>query len=295
MTAFLQLVVSGLLIGALYSIAACSIVLVFKATRIISIAHGLIMALGAFFLWFVLDGLAYPLWLSFILCVVFLGLVGFLLERIALRPLIGQPMFIVFFMTFGLYLVLEGFYNTLLGGVPRGFTGLLPSQHFYLGDVAVYSGSLIIMGVVLLVFLLLGLFFRYTSVGLRMRAVSEDHELAQATGISVRRIFALVWIVSAIIAGLAGIATASVVGISVVLPMFLIIRALIAAIVGGLDSIPGALVGGLILGVAESIGAGYLDPIVGGGFKEVAAVFVLLIVLMIRPYGIFGQAEIERV
>lgn len=295
MAEFFQLVVTGLQIGAVYSIAACSIVLVFKATQVLSIAHGTVMALGAFSLWFLYDGLGLPLWLSLIICVLFVGFLGFLLERIAMRPLIGQPLFSAFFMTFGLYIVLEAVYYTVLAGIPRGYTGLLPSQQFYLGDVAIYSGGLLIIGIALLVFLLVGLFFRYTGVGLRMRAASEDHELAQSSGINVRQVFSLVWIGSGIIAGLAGIAAGNILGIAVMLPLFIIIKALITAIVGGLDSIAGALIAGLILGVAESVSAGYVDPIVGGGFKEVAAILILMIVLMIRPYGIFGQVRIERV
>jgi len=295
MAEFFQLVVTGLQIGAVYAIAACSIVLVFKATQVLSITHGTMMALGAFSLWFLYNGLGLPLWLSLIFCVLIAGLLGFLVERIAMRPLIGQPVFSAFFMTFGLYIVLEAVYYTVLAGIPRGYAGLLPTQQFYVGDVAIYSGGLVIVGIALLVFLLIGLFFRYTGIGLRMRAASEDHELAQSSGINVRQVFSLVWIGSGVIAGLAGIAAGNILGIAVMLPLFIIIKALITAIVGGLDSIAGALIAGLILGVAESVSAGYVDPIVGGGFKEVAAILILMIVLMIRPYGIFGQVRIERI
>ena len=143
-------------------------------------------------------------------------------------------------------------------------------------------------------FAALSLIFKYTKLGLGMRATAEDHRLAQGTGITVRNIFSYIWILSAIVAAVAGIATANVMDIYYMLP-YIGISGLIVAICGGLDSLLGALVVGLLLGVVENLGAAYLDPLVGGGVKDVAAYVVLLLVLLIRPYGLFGLVKIERI
>ncbi|MBA7696400.1 High-affinity branched-chain amino acid transport system permease protein LivH [subsurface metagenome] len=146
----------------------------------------------------------------------------------------------------------------------------------------------------ILLFISLSLIFRYTKIGLGMRATAEDHRLAQSAGVTVRNIFSYIWILSALVAVVAGIATANVMDIYYMLP-YIGINGLIVAICGGLDSLLGAFVVGLFLGVIENVGAGYLDPLVGGGVKDVAAYVVLLLVLLIRPYGLFGLVRIERI
>ena len=146
----------------------------------------------------------------------------------------------------------------------------------------------------LFLFGLLGLFFRLTKVGLNMLATAENHELAQSTGINVKKIFSFVWGFSALVAAVAGMAAANIMDISFALP-YLVIKGLIVALFGGLDSIFGALVGGLVLGILENVAAGYIDPLVGGGVKDVAAYFMLLLILLLRPYGLFGQVRIERI
>jgi branched-chain amino acid transport system permease protein len=140
----------------------------------------------------------------------------------------------------------------------------------------------------------LALFYRYTKIGLGMRATAEDHQLAQSTGVTVRSIFSAIWVLSAVVAGIGGIALANVMDIYYPLP-YLGIKGLIVALVGGLDSLPGALLAGLLLGVLENVSAGYLDPVVGGGVKEVAAYVLLLLVLLVKPYGILGLVRIERI
>jgi branched-chain amino acid transport system permease protein len=143
-------------------------------------------------------------------------------------------------------------------------------------------------------FLLLALFFRFTKVGLGMRATAEDHQLAQSTGISVRSVFSVVWLVSGLVAAVAGIALARVMDIHYPLP-WVGLKGLVVALFGGLDSLAGALLAGLILGVLENLGAGYLDPILGGGVGDVAAYVMLLLILLIKPYGLFGLVRIERI
>jgi branched-chain amino acid transport system permease protein len=164
----------------------------------------------------------------------------------------------------------------------------------YLGQIHVPKGQFWSFLAALILFGLLGLMFRYTKIGLGLRASAEDHQLAQSTGISVKQIFSVIWVLSAVVASVSGIATANVTDIYYTLPQ-MGIKGLIVALFGGLESIPGALLGGLLLGVLENISAGYLDPLVGGGMKEVAAYVILLLILLIRPYGLLGLIRIERI
>jgi len=295
MTEFLQYVVTGLMTGALYSMVAVSIVLVFKATEVLSLAHGSLLGFGALFFWFVFVALGFPLWLSLLCALAFAGAMGFIIERFTLRPLIGQSLFSSFFMTVAIYLALEGVFLAVLKGGARSYPGLLPAGTLLLGGIRVSLGALITFGICLLLFGILMAFFQYTKMGLVMRATAEDHQLSQSAGISVKQVFSLIWVISAMAACIAGIASGNVMGVHFYLPFFILLKGLVAALFGGLDSIPGALYGGLILGIFETVAAGYLDPIVGGGVKEVAAFVFMLFILLVKPYGLLGLVRIERI
>lgn len=294
MTFFLELSSSGLLIGGLYALIALGIVLVYKATEVVSLAHGQLLAFGALFFWVGFVGLGLPLWLSLLIALALGGLLGFMTERLCLRPLIGQPLFAGFLMTFAIFMVLDGIFQLILKGEAWGYPAFLPTGTITIAGARVFVGDLVSFGICLVVFLLMMLVFRYTKVGLGMRATAESHQLAQSAGINVRTIFRLVWIVSAAIAVIAGVTLARVVDIHFPLP-WLVVKGLIVALVGGLNSLGGALVGGLLLGLLENVSAGYLDPLVGGGVKEVAAYVLLLFILLVRPHGLFGLVRIERV
>lgn len=292
---FLQYLVAGLMEGGLYALVGVTIVLVYKSTHVASLAHGQLLAFGAFFFYL----FAKPLGLSPVpaLALTFLCscLLGLIIERAALRPLIGQPHFSAFLVTFALFTVLDGVFNLLLLGAPTiGFPSFLPKGHLDVGGSNVPTAQLISFLAALVVFGLLGLLFRFTKVGLNMLATAENHQLAQAAGINVKKTFSFVWGLSAVVAAVAGLTTANVMDISFSLP-YLGIKGLVVALFGGLDSILGALLGGLVLGLLENVAAGYLDPLVGGGVKEVAAYVMLLIVLLVKPYGLLGQIRIERV
>lgn len=295
MTTFLQLVITGLIVGGLYAIVGASVVLIFKATQVLSLAQGSILATGALFFWFAFAAWGLPFWLSLLLAVVFSALVGAALERFAMRPLIGQPLFAAFFMTVAISLGLDQVLALILKGVGKVYPPFLPKGNLSFAGITVPLDHLTIFGVVLLLFLLLALFFRYTKAGLGMRATSEDHQLAQSTGISVKWVFSMIWIMAAVLATVGGVGIASIMGIHFFLGAAMIIKGVVAALFGGLDSLLGVLLGGLILGVFENITAGYLDPFVGGGFKDAAAYIMLLLILLVRPYGLFGLVRIERV
>ncbi|MBE9522476.1 MAG: branched-chain amino acid ABC transporter permease [Proteobacteria bacterium] len=294
MTGFLQQAITGLMIGSLYALVAASIVLVYKATHVVSLAHGQLVAFGALFFWLFLGGLGLPFWMGLIPAFFLTALIGLLIERLTLRPLIGQPLIAAFLMTFAIFIALEGVFVLYLKGQTRALPAFLPEGNIDISGLSIPINQLISFFVAILLFAAVSLIFKYTKLGLGMRATAEDHRLAQSTGITVRNIFSYIWILSAVVAAIAGIATANVMDIYYMLP-YIGINGLIVAICGGLDSLLGALVVGLLLGVVENVGAAYLDPIVGGGVKDVVGYVVLLLVLLIKPYGLFGLVRIERI
>jgi len=294
MSNFLQLLFLGLLEGSLYAMVAAAIVLVYKSTHIVSLAHGQLMAYGALAFWFGLTVLKLPFIVALFLALICLGAFGWLIERIAMRPLIGQPLFTAFLTTFALFLLGDGIFQLILKGESASFAAYLPGGSTPVLGVSLPTTQLISFGVGLALFLFLAIFFQKTKMGLGMRATAEDHQLAQSTGISVRAIFSWIWIISAMVATIAGIALANVMDIYFPLP-YIGVKGLIVALVGGLESLPGALLAGLLLGVLENVSAGYLDPLVGGGVKEVAAYVLLLFILLVKPYGLFGLVRIERI
>jgi len=292
--AFLQYSIVGLLEGGLYALVGVTIVLVYKSTHVASIAHGHILAFGALFLYVFYSVLGLWLILALVLTFAATCLLGLAIERVAMRPLIGQPHFAAFLLTFALFLGLDGIFNIVLGGTVIDFPDFLPVGNFKLAGANVPYAQFVSFISALFLFGLLGLFFRMTKVGLNMLATAENHELAQSTGISVKKVFSFAWGLSALVAAVAGLATANVMDIHYSLP-YMVIKGLVVALFGGLDSIVGALVGGLVLGILENVAAGYIDPLVGGGVKDVAAYFMLLLILLVRPYGLFGQVRIERI
>jgi branched-chain amino acid transport system permease protein len=294
MVHFIQFFVTGLMLGSIYSLLGVIVVLVYKSTHVVSLAHGQLLAYGALFFWLFIGGLGYPLWLSFPLALILGAMMGFIVERFTMRPLIGQSLFSAFLMTFSIFMFLNGGFQLYLGARSLSFPPFLPKGVLNLWGMTVAKDQILSFLVSIIFFVILSLFFKYTKLGLGMRATAEAHSLAQSVGVSVRNIFTYVWVFSAMGAVIAGIAAANIVDIHYPLP-YLGIKGIIVAIFGGLESIGGAFLAGLILGVFENINAGYLDPIVGGGVMEVAAYVLLLFILLVKPYGLFGLKRIERI
>lgn len=286
--------VVGIMEGGLYALVGAAIVLVYKSTQVASLAHGQILTFGAYFFYVFKTLLGVPLILALPLTFAAAYALGLLVERVAMRPLIGQPIFSAFLNTFAVYIILDGILNIVLEGGIADFPDLLSANYFRVFGLSVPIAQFVSFLVALFLFGLLGLFFRHTKVGLNMMATAENHQLAQSTGIRVKHIFSIVWALSALLAAVAGMASANVMDISFLMPN-MGIKGLTVALFGGLDSVPGALLGGLVLGIFENAAAGYLDPLIGGGIKEVAGFAMMLLVLIIRPYGLFGQIRIERI
>lgn len=290
----LQFAISGVLVGGLYSLIGMAVVLVYKSTHIVSFAHGEFLAFGAFFFWILVEVFGAPVWIGLIGALAGAGIIGLLTDRIAMRPLIGESEFTAFLMTFSVFMFLDGIYQLLLAGQARAYPPFFPQGVFGFGEVYVSQSLLICFAIAIATFVLLGFFFKHSKKGLGLRATAEDHRLAQSAGVSVKSIFTFVWALSAVTAAIGGIVNANVLGIYTTLPL-IVFKGLVVAIFGGLDSLGGAMLAGCLLGFFENVGAGYIDPYVGGGIRDVAAYVMLLVILLIKPYGIFGLPRIERI
>ncbi len=298
MTTFLQATVAGLSLASIYMLLALGFVIIYKSMQVLSFAHPAIMLFAAYMVsWFSIDK-QLNFWLALALGVVAAGTLGWLSERIAVRPMIGKPLFAIAILTIGLDIAIRTPINNLIGinirsvGDPWGF------GTWQVGGVVVQHRAVAMIVTAFIVGSLLFAFFRYSRVGLAMRATAIDQEVALAQGISVGRIFSLAWIMAGAMAALAGtFASSDLSGLSQS-TYIVALKALPAIVVGGLDSIGGAVVGALIIGLAEAYTATYQSQhlsFLGGNFSQVVPYLVLLVVLLIKPYGLFGTEEVERV
>ena len=294
MDIFIQMIVTGIATGGVYGLIALGFVLIFKATGILNLATGAIMTLGAYICLTALGQLGAPFWLAFLCTLGFAVVLGIVLERIILRPLIGEPIISVVMVTIGLSSILQGLTHVIWSPDYRSFPEIFPPEPLDLGFAVVPSGLLwgfIFAAIGTLIFILM---FKLTRTGVAMRATASDQQAALSMGISVRWIFALSWSYGAVAAFIGGIVIGNISGISIYLGD-IGLKVLAVIILGGLDSIGGAILGGLIIGILENLAGLYLDPVFGGGVKDVAPFVILVLIIMIRPYGLFGKKIIERV
>jgi branched-chain amino acid transport system permease protein len=290
----LQLLVSGVVTGGIYALVAMGFVVVYKATRVINFATGEFMMLGAFFAYSAMATLGAPFPVALALAVVASAAVGAATERIVLRPLLGQRAISVIMVTIGLAAVFRGVAQIVWSGEYRSYPPIFPRAPVELGPIILPSRQLYPFLVAVAAIAVVGLGFRFTRTGIAMRATADDQAAAFAMGIDIRRVFSLAWMLAAITAAVAGIVVGIIGGISPQLGA-IGLRMFPVVILGGLDSLAGALVGGVVIGVLENLAGGYLDPLLGGtSVKEVVPFAVLVLVLMIRPYGLFGTREVER-
>lgn len=300
MAAFFQYLLSGFMIGSIYAMIALGFVLIYKSSRIINFAQGELLLLGAFFCFTLMVSFGLPVWAGFMLTFLFAAALGFLLERLTIRPLIGQPLLSVVIMTLGLSIILRAIVLIGWGPLTRAYPEIFPVESVHLGGVTLSQQHLYSFIIAIAAFAAFALFFRFSKMGLAMRAVAEDHQVARGVGVDVKKVFSLAWVVSGTVAALGGILLGSISGININLSL-LGLKALPVVLLGGMESIPGAIVGGLIIGASETLAAGYLDPILtaitpqGGGISGIFPFIIMIIVLLFRPYGIFGLKTIERI
>ena len=291
---FFLLISNGLLIGLMYSLIALGFVLVYKATDAINFAQGEFVMIAGFVAAGSLMVWGAPLWLAVLVAIASLVLFGFVLERLMLRKLIGRPVIAVVMATIGLASILRGVgpFTIFSGSKPLPLP--IRDEPFVLGPLFIPPIQVLGAGVSLAFLAGFGWFFLKSRKGIAMRAVADNQQVALAMGINVERYFGVAWAMTGIVSALGGILWGNLLGVDVNLAL-VGFKVFPVVILGGLDSIPGAIIGGLIVGIVENIAAGYIDPYVGGGTKDFAPYVLMILALMVRPYGMFGKRIIERV
>ena len=285
-----QLLVSGISQGCVYGLIALGFVLIYKATEMVNFAQGDMMMLGAYVAFTYINLLGLPFFWGFLATVMTMALIGMFIERALLRPMIGEPPFAVLMITIGLGFILRAVAGAVWGNDTKAISNPFVGGVVRLGEVSMGYENLAIVGGTVILCALLFSFFRFTRLGVAMQAASQNQLAAYYVGIPVKRIYSLVWAMSAAIAATAGILVAPV---SLVEPVmgFIGIKAFAAAIVGGFGSLPGAIVGGLLVGVVEQFAGLYLPT----GFAETSAYVILLLMLFVRPEGIFSTMQQKKV
>jgi branched-chain amino acid transport system permease protein len=293
MEIFLQLFISGLALGGIYALVALGFVLIYKSTGVLNFAQGELMMIGAF-VCFSFMNLKIPFYIAIIMTLIVSATLGFLIERIFLRPMVGKPIFAVVMITIGLSEMAQSIVEIFWTAEDRVFENPFPKEVISFGGIVISQAQITVIIVATLIMMGFSLFFKYSRLGIAMRATAFDQKSAQLMGISPKRIFGFSWAISSVIATIGGVLLASITWLSIKLGSAGI-RSIPAAVVGGLDSTSGSFIGGFILGIIETLAGGYLDRLLGGGIKEITAYAILLLILFIRPYGLFGTKEIERV
>ena len=292
---FLQLVLNGLVVGSIYSLVALGFVIIYKSSGILNFAQGEFLLLGAYVFLAAVSSAHVPIGWGLLLSFVFSAALGLALERVVLRPLIGEPVISVIMVTLGLSSVLRAIVQGIWGTDTRPLPAVFSLQPIQLGPLPVARGYLYSAASVAVLLVALTAFFKYSRPGIAMRATAASQQVALSMGISVRRIFALSWSIAAVVSAFGGVLLGTMRGGVDGSLAILGLKVLPVVIVGGLDSVGGAILGGLLVGVLENLAGGYLDPVFGGGVKEVAPFVALVLILMVRPYGLFGKVRIERV
>ena len=290
--AFTQQVVSGTAIGCVYALVALGFVLIYKATEVINFAQGDILMVGAFLAYTLIVLAGFNFWVGALLAIGLTAVLGFFLERLVIRPIVGQPIFAIVMVTIGIGFVARSVVSMTPGwGVDTHFIETpFSNKTVRWGAVVLSQDHVAIILLTILLCLVLFLFFRRTTLGIAMQATSQNQLAAYYMGIPVKRVFSLIWAISAGVAAFAGVLLAPIAFVHANMG-FIGIKAFPAAVLGGFGSIPGAVVGGLIIGVVEALAGFYLPE----GFKDVAAYIVLLVMLAVRPQGLFGTLARKKV
>jgi branched-chain amino acid transport system permease protein len=289
---FLQLVISGMAQGCIYGLIALGFVLIYKATETVSFAQGELMMLGAFCGLGVMSLLGMPFWIAVIASIAAMALFGMLMERAVIRPILGQPAFSIVMLTIGIGYVMRGLITMIPTIGTETHTLPVPYKDvvFNMGALILSAEQLVIMATTAVLCAALFALFKYTKLGIAMQAASQNQLAAYYMGIPVKRINGLVWGLAAAVAAIAGLLLAPITFVHANMG-FIGLKAFPAAVVGGFGSLPGAIVGGLIIGIVESLSGFYLPD----GFKDTAAYIVVLIMLVTKPNGLFGEQLRKKV
>lgn len=285
-----QLTVNGIAVGAIYALVALGIVLIYKATEVLNFAHGDLLVVAAFGAWGLISVLGWPFWAALPAIVLGLAVLAYGIDALVIRRIAGQPQFAGVMLTIALAFMIRGAVSMLFGPESRNYATPWSDRSVNLGGIAVAELQLVILAAALLVTLALFAFFRYTRLGVAMQAASQNQLAAYLNGIQVKRVNSLVWALAGVSAAVAGVLLAPITLVDISL-WFVTLKALSAIVLGGFGSLPGAIVGGLLIGIIEQFAGVYLPD----GSKDIVAYLVLIAVLVLRPHGLLGEAHGRRV
>ena len=288
-----ELAINGALSGLMYSLVALGIVLIYKSSSVPNLAQGALAMLGAYVTMAVFDLLHMPFWVAMPVAMVVMFMIGMGIERVALRRLAGRPLMMILMMTLAIDIFVRAAALVAWGGTNRVMPLGISSDPLFLGDVLINRSYLAGAVVALSLFGFFVLFFR-TRMGIVLRAISDDYTASWSVGISVERGVALSWALSSVVATMAGVLWASIQGVDQSLSQLLLMGVAVA-VLGGLDSIGGAILAGLLLGTFQGVASGYLDRLVGGGSRDLVVAATLVLTILIRPHGLFGREDIQRI
>jgi len=294
MAEFLQYVITGIAVGMVYALIALGFALIWKSSGVANLALGQLVLISSWFTYGMLVQANFPYWLGFPLTILFALFLGWMIERFTLRPLVAQPILSLITVTLGVAYFLEGVVSFIwpmsVAALPRMF----PKEPIHIGPAVVSQEYIWAGAISLVIFGLLSLFFKYHKMGIAMRATADDQLAVQACAIPVTSVFSLSWMFACVVAAIGGVLISLIGGITFGL-VETGLKSFSVVILGGLNSFIGCMVAGPIIGLAENLGGGYLTPLIGPGIKDIIPFIIIIIVMFIKPYGLFGETRIERI
>jgi branched-chain amino acid transport system permease protein len=294
MAELLQYTITGIAVGMIYALIALGFALIWKSSSVANLALGQLVLISSWFTYGMLVQAKLPYWIGFPLTILFALFLGWVIERFTLRPLIAQPILSLITVTLGVAYFLEGLVTFVwpvsVGALPRFF----PQEPIHIGPAVVSQEYVWAAGISLLLFGLLSLFFKYHKMGIAMRATADDQLAVQACAIPVTSVFSTSWMFACVVAAIGGVLISSIGGVTHGL-VETGLKSFSVVILGGLDSFVGCIVAGPIIGLCENLGGGYLTQFIGPGIKDIIPFIIIIIVMVIKPYGLFGETRIERI
>ena len=294
MEQLVQYTITGLAVGMIYALIALGFALIWKSSRVANLALGQLVLISSWFTYGMLVQAHFPVWVGMVITILFAVFLGWSIERFTLRPLIGQPLLSLIAVTLGLGYFLEGIVIVLWPVSVAKLPALFPQDPVNIGSAVISQEYLWAAGISLALFILLSLFFKFHKMGIAMRATADDQLAVQACAVPINQIFSMSWIFACIVAAIGGVLVSSIGGITNAL-VETGFKSFSVVILGGMDSFIGCIVAGPIIGLAENIGAGYLTSIIGPGIKDLIPFVIIILVMLIKPYGLFGEERIERI
>ncbi len=294
MEQLLQYTLTGLAVGMIYALIALGFALIWKSSRVANLALGQLVLISSWFAYSTLVDFKLPVWAGMLLTILFAIFLGWMIERFTLRPMIGQPILSLIAVTLGIGYFLEGVVTMAWPISIARLPALFPQEPVNIGTAVISQEYLWAAGISIVLFIMLSLFFKFHKMGIAMRASADDQLAVQACAVPITSIFSMSWIFACVVAAIGGILISSIGGITNAL-VETGFKSFSVVILGGLDSFIGCMVAGPIIGLCENVGAGYLTPLLGPGIKELIPFVIIIIVMLIRPYGLFGEERIERI